>query len=323
MRYIYVILTVLILSSVCNAETSPNAPPATTLPASPNMPAVQQPTVVPTTTQPALTVMLSPDMNNAIRIAQSEMERDAYKQAVEAYKQSIENFKWAGGLVLTAIGFILVLFGYAAYKETKKYEEATAKAQKASEGARKCEQEAKSILDGISQQAAAALDKIKGEGKEQINEMLAEAEKEREVNELWKEGYRLSEENKYEEACNKFEQVIKLKTDFYRAYSMLCVTRAKWAVSKNNDNKLFKDAYDSYNKLKLLAIENNEEPVIQQNQTAVGVFLADSYIDAGKIGEAKTLLDEVEPFVKNNPDEEVRQELTKFIAKMRQKPGMQ
>ena len=36
MRYIYVILTVLILSSAYNAESSPNAPPAGTLPASPN-----------------------------------------------------------------------------------------------------------------------------------------------------------------------------------------------------------------------------------------------------------------------------------------------
>jgi hypothetical protein len=42
MRYIYVILTVLILSSACNAESSPNAPPAAMLPASPNTHPVAQ-----------------------------------------------------------------------------------------------------------------------------------------------------------------------------------------------------------------------------------------------------------------------------------------
>jgi hypothetical protein len=36
MRYIYVLLTVLILSSACNAQSSPNVPPSATLPVSPN-----------------------------------------------------------------------------------------------------------------------------------------------------------------------------------------------------------------------------------------------------------------------------------------------
>jgi len=43
MRYIYVILTVLILSSACNAQSSPNVPQSATLPASPNTPPVVQP----------------------------------------------------------------------------------------------------------------------------------------------------------------------------------------------------------------------------------------------------------------------------------------
>ena len=42
MRYIYVILTVLILSLACNAQSSPNAPPAITLLASPNTSPVAQ-----------------------------------------------------------------------------------------------------------------------------------------------------------------------------------------------------------------------------------------------------------------------------------------
>lgn len=97
MRYIYVILTVLVLSPACNAQSSPNTPgqiPAATLPASPNTPpvaqaAVQQPTTAQTTTSHS---------DDAIRI-----ERDAYKQVVEAHQKTLETIKWGIGIIGTLV----------------------------------------------------------------------------------------------------------------------------------------------------------------------------------------------------------------------------
>ena len=118
MRYIYVILTALILSSACNAESSPNTPPAVALPASPNTPPAAQPTPPPTTIQPTTS-----NFDEAIRIARAELERDAYKQALQENQKSVDNTKWmitsdlaAIGLVLTAIGIILAAFGFVAFK---------------------------------------------------------------------------------------------------------------------------------------------------------------------------------------------------------------
>ena len=132
-----------------------------------------------------------------IRITRTELERDVYKQAVESSQKSVDNTKClftytftAIGLILTAMGIILALFGFAAFRETKKYEEATVKAEKAAENAQKYEQQAKGILDDISTKANKELDKIRDEGKKQVRKLIAEAEIERIITESWNEGLR-------------------------------------------------------------------------------------------------------------------------------------
>jgi tetratricopeptide (TPR) repeat protein len=239
MRYIYVILTVLILSSVCNAESSPNAPPAITLPASPNTPTVAQPTPPPATTQPATS-----HSDEATRI-----ERDAYKQVVEAHQKTLEIIKWGIGIIGT---LVLALMGYALFKDKKEYENALDQAKdarndakEACKEARQWERDAKGVLDNISTKANKELDKIREEGKKQIREMIAKAETERKISELWNEALRLPNESKYEETCEKYAEIIKLKPKDYWAYNNWGVALGELAILKS-DKKLFEQAFQKY-----------------------------------------------------------------------------
>ena len=254
MRYIAVLLIAFTISTICKSQSSPNTPDPNAALAAKTVPA-NTPNANPV---PALAVQTPPQVQStlttdeAIRIARTELERDAYKQVIEASQKSIDNTKClftytftAIGLILTAIGIILALFGFAAYKETKKYEEATAKAKKACEDAQKYEQQAKGIFDDVSKQATATLEKIKDEGKKQIRELIAEAETERKISELSNDAFRLYNEGKYKDVCDKCAEILKLKPDNYWAYNIWGNALAELAKSKG-DEKLFEQACQKF-----------------------------------------------------------------------------
>jgi hypothetical protein len=86
--------------------------------------------------------------------------------------------------------------------------------------------------------------------------------------------------------------------------------------------EMLNKARGMYDELKALAEMHRDEDRMLDRQATNGMRLADAYCKAGKIPEAKALLDEVEPVVKDVPVELIRQELVKWIADLRQKPGM-
>jgi hypothetical protein len=315
MRYIAVIAAVCIFSAVCYCQTSPNVPglntAATAKPLTANTPITAPPPQV----QSPITT------DEAIRIARTELERDMYKHAAETTQGAVDHTKWIFTSMLTAFGILLAIFGYMAYKETKKYEEATAKAEQAAKDAKKWEQEAKAILANVDIQAKKTLDEIKKQGEKQIKELLAKAETEREISELWDEGLRANNKREYEKVRDKYAQIIRRKPDAYEVRVWWCAILASWAKRGKND-QLLKEARDVYDELKALAAEHKDKSEIKESQIAAGVSLAEVYSHSEKMPEAKALLDEIEPLIKNLSEGESRQALTNWISELRQKPGM-
>jgi tetratricopeptide (TPR) repeat protein len=267
MRHIYIILTVLILSSACNAESSPNAPPATTLPASPNTPPVAQPTLPPTTIQPTTS-----HSDETTRV-----ERDAYKQVVEAHQETLTTIKWGIGIIGT---LVLALITYALFKDKKEYENAVKGAEKACEKAEQWEEKAKSTSNKIddlvkeklaeiknkfeeqSKNAADKLDKlVEAKVKESIQKIDTKAEKERQISQLWSDASRFCNEGKHEEACEKYAELVKLKPDIYEAYNNWGNALFDWAKIKG-DEKLFEQACQKYEQAAKI---NPDEPVVYKN----------------------------------------------------------
>lgn len=239
MRYIYVILTVLILSSVCNAESSPNTPPLATLPASPNTPAVVQPKPQPTKIQP--TASHSDETIHA--------ELDAYKEIVKAYQETLTTIKWAIGIIGT---LVLALMGYALFKDKKEYEnaleqakEARNDAKEACKEARHWEAEAKQILGSIDKQVKEELENIKKQGKESAGKIATQAQTDMRISELWNNALISSNEGKYEEACGKYAEITDLRRDFYWAYINWGIVLRKMATSRG-DGKFFEQACQKY-----------------------------------------------------------------------------
>jgi tetratricopeptide (TPR) repeat protein len=206
--------------------------------------------------------------DEAIRVVRTELERDAYKQALEAYQKSLETLKWAIGIIGT---LVLTLIAYALFKDKKEYDNALKSAEKACEKAEQWEEKARNTCDKIDTLVKARLDEIEAKSKEQarrsdekINTLVeaklkeieertkksteqidAKAQEQMRIAELLNEAMRLYNEGKYEEACDKYTQIVKLKPDSYLAYNNWGVALAELAKSKE-DEKLFEEARHKY-----------------------------------------------------------------------------
>jgi tetratricopeptide (TPR) repeat protein len=216
--------------------------------------------------------------DEAIRIARAEMERDAYKQAVEASQKAVELTKWIFTSMLSVFSFIMVIFGSVLYKETGKHREVVVDAREASKEAREVLKDVRTQadmeLDRIRKQgeqimeqadcrndamlaqatneieeirnlAKIELDKIKDEGKEQAEKMTTNAETERKVSELWNNALRLDNEGKHEEACDKYAEIVKLKPNDFWAYYNCGIALARLARLRDNET-FFEEACSKY-----------------------------------------------------------------------------
>ena len=99
-------------------------------------------------------------------------------------------------------------------------------------------------------------------------------------------------------------------------------TVADWA-KRDKNVELFNEAHKIYNKLKTFAYAHKDDVAVRTEQVSAGGYLANAYIEAGKIPEAKALLDEVEPLTKELPEGKDRQFLVDWIVQLRQKAEMQ
>jgi tetratricopeptide (TPR) repeat protein len=262
MRYIYVILAVLIISSACKSQSSPNMPSepaAVTLPASPNTPAVVEPTPPPTTIQPTLS-----HSDETIRIARTELERDTYNQAWKECQKSFDNIKWVIQIALTAIGLILALFGLVIFKNSREFREAVSDARKACEKAEEWEEKARNTCNKIDDLVKTKLAEIEKKNEEQVKnatekiDTLVKAkleestkkiddksENEKRISELWYSALKLDMKGKYEEAQDKYAELANLRPDDYWNYK-------NWGISLfylakiRNDRLLFEQACRKY-----------------------------------------------------------------------------
>ncbi|MCJ7778440.1 MAG: tetratricopeptide repeat protein [Sedimentisphaerales bacterium] len=242
MRYIYVILTVLVLSSACKSQSSPNTPaqiPSATLPASPNTPTVVQPTPPPKTIQPTTS-----HSDEATRV-----ERDAYKEVVKAHQETLNTIKWAIGIIGP---LILVLVGYVVFKNNKEYKDALEQAKEARNDAKEAckdarhwESESKRILENIDKQVKAELETIEKRGKESVREIVAQTQTEIRRGELWSNALNLDNKGKYDEASDKYAELVKLRPDDYLAYTSWGTSLVDWARLKK-DEKLFELACQKF-----------------------------------------------------------------------------
>ncbi len=242
MRYICVIFAVLMIPPLCISQTSPNTPPqfpAVILPASPNAPTIAQPTTAPAATQPTTS-----HSDEAIRV-----ERDAYKQVVEAYQKNLETIKWAIGITGS---LTIILVGYIVFKNNKEYKDALEQAKDAKNDAKEAckearhwESESKRILENIDKQVKAELETIEKSGKESVENIVNQTQMQMRINELWNSALRLSNEEKYEEACDKYAELVKLKPDGYGGYNNWGNALAARAKLKD-DERLFEQACQKY-----------------------------------------------------------------------------
>ncbi|MGA2172675.1 MAG: hypothetical protein ABSG82_06645 [Sedimentisphaerales bacterium] len=93
------------------------------------------------------------------------------------------------------------------YKNTKEHKEAVAEAKEASKEARQWEREAKQILGSIDKQVKEELENIKKQGKESIGDIVKQTQTQMRISELWSDALRLHNEDKYEEACDRYSKI--------------------------------------------------------------------------------------------------------------------
>jgi tetratricopeptide (TPR) repeat protein len=157
---------------------------------------------------------------------------------------------------MSAIGIILALFVYITYKETKKLEETGAKAQQACNNAeqweekartafKKTETRAESTLEQIDRQVKVKLEQIEKRGEESIKKIDDKSEIERRISELWNTALRLYNKGKYEEACDKYAEIVKLEPDRHEAYNNWGNALGDWARIKG-DEKLFEQSCQKF-----------------------------------------------------------------------------
>jgi tetratricopeptide (TPR) repeat protein len=207
-------------------------------------------------TQPQSTLTVSPDMNNAIRIARAEMERDEYRQAWQECERSFDNIKWVVQVALTAIGLILALFGLIIFKNTREFKEAVTDARKACEKAEEWEEKARtafekidarveSKLKEIDERVKIELKQVENRGKESIQDIINQTQTETLRCKLWSNALNLDMKGKYDEACDKYAELVKLRPEDYLAYFNWGNSLYDLAMLKR-DEKLFEQACQKY-----------------------------------------------------------------------------
>jgi len=169
-------------------------------------------------------------------VAKSTNEKQDLKDQITAelgkeyYKDCVDNLKWALGII---VGLVIVFVGYAMFKSSREYREALAdvkdalkdskeaskEAKTASDKAREYEEKASEKLFKIDEQVTGKLKEIEERGKALINDLIKEAEKQREtsrkeaekelkVAELWNKGLRAARDEDFQLAANSFGQMV-------------------------------------------------------------------------------------------------------------------
>jgi len=147
------------------------------------------------------------------------VENQVLKYAVKSYQESILTLRWAIGAIVTLIGILAVAVGYVVVRYSREYKEAVKEAREASKDASRYAEKAEEKLAEIDKKVADKLKEIEDKGEVQIDALMkaadkrreesqAEAERQREISELWNKGSRAFKDEDYESAANSFQQIV-------------------------------------------------------------------------------------------------------------------
>lgn len=207
---------------------------------------------------------------DAARTATPEVRAEVYKEALrlqeERIEQRLDDFKWLIGIVVgmcgVGVAIIGMFAGFAALSRKREYAGHVRTAEQAARDARVWEQEAREKLASINDEVKATLNKIRDEGRAQIEELTKQAEGQRRISMLWSDGMRANKDDEFESAAKRFRQIteepdLKDKGAFARAYHNWGVALAGWARKKQGEeaDELFAQACEKYQK----AVELKED----------------------------------------------------------------
>lgn len=143
------------------------------------------------------------------------------KLAKEYYKDCVGNLKWALGII---VGLVVVFIGYAIFKSNREYRQALAdvketlsqareacrEARNASDKAREYEDKAQERLTSIDKEVQRKLEEIEEKGKVLISEVIREAEKQRNLGELFSKYFNALQSKDFVLAVDYCEQAFKI-----------------------------------------------------------------------------------------------------------------
>lgn len=141
-----------------------------------------------------------PNESDVARIKQTELR-------AELYKEMIEHFKWALGIVVVVA---LAGIGYIGYVKTREYNRILAEARQAAKNAENWEKLAKNKLDSVDALV-----------KDKLAQISNEAEKQRNISELFSKSLNAVQNKDYSIAVDYSEQILKIDPQNARALSNL------------------------------------------------------------------------------------------------------
>lgn len=171
-----------------------------------------------------------PNESDVARIKQTELR-------AELYKEMIEHFKWALDIVVGALGAVVVIalagLGYIGYVKTREYNRILAEAHQAAKNAENWEKQAKNKLDSIDTLV-----------KDKLAQISKEAEKQRNISELFSKSLNAVQNKDYTLAADYSEQILNIDLKNARALSNLAGALSDQATTKKGEQaeKLLREA---------------------------------------------------------------------------------
>lgn len=164
-----------------------------------------------------------PNESDVARTKQTELR-------AELYKEMIEHFKWALGIV---VAVALAGVGYIGYVKTREYNRILVEARQAAKNAENWEKQAKNKLDSIDALV-----------KDKLAQISNEAEKQRNISELFSKSLNAVQNKDYTLAADYSEQILEIEPKNTRALSNLAGALSDQATTKKGEQaeKLLREA---------------------------------------------------------------------------------
>lgn len=219
------------------------------------------------------------DEGNDMELLKAQLES-------EFYKETTGSLKWALGIMVT---FFILFLGYLIFRREKEYKEAlkeirstlkearetSTETRRHADSAREWEAKAQEKVKDIEESVNKELEKIRKEGKRVIDKTIKEAERQREISELWNEGVRAINSQNFELAIESFERIVEdYKEESSSAYYNWGTALVALGKRKQDDeaDELYRQAFEKY--AKAVEIKKDSDDDAYNNWGAALIYLA-------------------------------------------------